>query len=58
MGKKAVVEAQAPQAELATYSRELRSMTHGRAMFEMVFSHYEPTPPNVQEEIIAAACET
>ncbi len=54
-GRKAIVEAQVPQAEMSNYSRELRSMTGGRANFEMVFSHYEPTPPQVQEQLIAAA---
>ncbi len=52
---KAVVEAQAPQGELVRFSRELRAMTSGRASFEMVFSHYEPTPPHIQEQIIASA---
>jgi elongation factor G len=54
-GRKAVIEAQVPQAEMASYSRELRSMTQGRGTFEMAFSHYDPTPPHVQEQIIAAS---
>ncbi len=52
---KAIIEAQVPQAEMATYSRELRSMTQGRGIFELSFSHYEPTPPQIQEQIIASA---
>lgn len=52
---KAIIEAQVPQAEMVTYSRELRSMTQGRGTFQMTFSHFEPTPPQIQEQIIASA---
>ena len=50
-----VVKAQAPLAEILTYSSDLRSMTQGRATFSMEFSHYEEAPKFVQEKIIAAA---
>lgn len=52
---KSIIEAQVPQSEMTTYSRELRSMTQGRGTFQMTFSHFEPTPPMVQEQIIASA---
>ncbi len=42
-----------PQAELAKYATELRSMTQGQGTFEMSFARYEMVPPNVANEIIA-----
>ena len=33
------------------YATELRSMTQGRAVFTMQFSHYEKVPQNVQDEV-------
>jgi elongation factor G len=32
-------------------------MTSGRASYTMEFSHYEPVPKNVADEVIAAAIE-
>jgi len=54
-GKKVVIEALVPLAEVFSYGRDLRSMTQGRGVFEMEFLHYEPTPPNLQEKIIEEA---
>ncbi len=47
------VKALVPQAEVARYSIELRSMTGGRAAFTMRFSHYEEVPTHFAEKIIA-----
>ncbi len=47
------VKALVPQAEVARYSIELRSMTGGRAAFSMRFSHYEEVPTHFAEKIIA-----
>ena len=33
------------------YATELRSLTQGRAVFSMQFSHYSPLPNKLQEEI-------
>ena len=49
------IKAQVPQAELFKYSSELRSMTGGRATFEMDFSHYEQVPQHVAQKVIADA---
>jgi elongation factor G len=49
------IKAQVPQAELFKYASELRSMTGGRASFEMDFSHYEQVPSNVAQKVIAEA---
>src|SRR5690606_34624650 len=37
---KEMIKAQVPLAEMYTYSVDLRSITSGRASFEMEFSHY------------------
>lgn len=49
------IKAQVPQAELFKYASELRSMTGGRASFEMEFSHYEQVPQQVAQKVIAEA---
>ena len=33
-------------------------MTSGRASYTMEFSHYEPVPKNVADDVIAAVIET
>jgi elongation factor G len=38
-------------------SGQLRSMTSGRASYTMEFSHYDPVPRNVAEEVIAAVAK-
>jgi len=48
-----VVTAEVPLATMFGYSTDLRSKTQGRATYTMQFSHYEPTPNAVQEEIVA-----
>ena len=49
-----IIEAQAPLAEVQRYSIDLRSMTQGRGSFTMEFSHYEETPAQVAQKVIAA----
>jgi elongation factor G len=49
------VKALVPQAEVARYSIDLRSMTGGRAAFSMTFSHYEEVPSHLSDKVIAAA---
>jgi len=46
-----VVKSEVPLAAMFGYSTALRSSSQGRATFTMEFSHYEPVPPNVSEEI-------
>jgi elongation factor G len=48
------VKALVPQAEVARYSIDLRSMTGGRAAFSMRFSHYEEVPRHLADKVIAA----
>ncbi|MBX3025358.1 elongation factor G [bacterium] len=48
-----VVTAKVPLKEMFGYATDLRSMTQGRANYTMQFSHYEPVPQMVSEEILA-----
>src|SRR5690606_37937107 len=46
-----VVRALVPLASMFGYTTELRSMTQGRATSSMEFSHYEPLPANLVDEV-------
>lgn len=52
---KAVVTAEAPQAEILKYATDLRSMTQGRGSYTTEFSRYEEVPAALQDKIIADA---
>jgi len=54
-GKKQVIKAQVPLAEMARYTIDLKSMTQGRGKFRMEFSHYEEVPAQNAEKIIEKA---
>lgn len=47
-----VVKAHVPLAEMFSYATQLRSMTQGRALYTMQFSHYEQVPKSIADEII------
>jgi elongation factor G len=47
------VQTKVPLAEMFGYATQLRSMTQGRGIFSMEFSHYEEVPRNVAEAIIS-----
>ncbi len=47
-----VIGATVPLANMFGYATDLRSITQGRANYTMQFSHYEPAPRNVAEEVI------
>lgn len=47
------IKAQAPLAELGNYQSQLKSVTGGLGSYTMEFSHYDPVPPNVQQQIVA-----
>jgi len=49
------ITAQAPLAEMQRYATDLRSITQGRGIHSMSFSHYEEVPSYFAEEIIARA---
>jgi elongation factor G len=48
-----VIKAQVPLSEVSQYTSQLKSVTGGRGSFSMTLSHYEPVPPNVQQQIVA-----
>jgi elongation factor G len=52
-GEAQVIAATVPLAEMFGYSTRLRSMTQGRAVYSMEFSHYEEVPKSRAEEIIS-----
>ena len=52
-GGMAQVKAQAPLSEVMQYQSQLKSVTGGQGSFVMEFSHYEPVPPQVQQQIVS-----
>ena len=51
------VKAEVALSEMFGYIGDLRTMTSGRGQFSMEFSHYNPCPKNVADEVIKAAQE-
>ncbi len=51
-GNAHIIKASVPLASMFGYVNTLRSMTQGRASYSMHFSHYEPVPVNVAQDII------
>ena len=47
------VKAEVPLSELRNYQTELKSVTGGHGFFTMEFSHYEPVPAHIQQQLIA-----
>ncbi|MFC1835168.1 elongation factor G [Thermodesulfobacteriota bacterium] len=56
-GGNQVIKAQVPMAEVLKYASDLTSMTSGRGIFNMEFSHYEEVPASVAEKIIESAAK-
>src|SRR5690606_19397879 len=52
-GNAIAIDSKVPLANMFGYINTLRSMSSGRAQFTMQFSHYEPVPSNISEEIQA-----
>jgi elongation factor G len=51
-GNSHVVNAHVPLSEMFGYATDLRSRTQGRATYTMQFDSYQPTPANIQDEIV------
>lgn len=47
-----VVKAAVPLSEMFGYATVVRSMTQGRALYTMQFSHYEQVPKSISDQII------
>jgi elongation factor G len=56
-GTNIAVVAPVPLSEMFGYIGQLRSMTSGRASYTMEFSHYDPVPRQVAEEVIENAAK-
>jgi len=50
-----VVTALVPLAEIQRYATDLRSMTQGRGMYTVKFSHYDIVPSHLVDSIVEAA---
>jgi elongation factor G len=48
-----VIKAKVPLSEMFGYVTQLRSLSSGRASSTMEFSHYNPAPNNIAEEVLA-----
>jgi elongation factor G len=53
-GQARVITAKVPLSELFGFTTQLRSLTEGRGVPNLEFSHYAVVPRNVQEEIITS----
>ncbi len=53
-GAKQRIRALVPQAEVARYVIDLRSMTGGRGAFTMTFDHYDELPQQLAQKVIDA----
>jgi len=51
-GKNQIINAHVPMAEFLTYAPDLNSMTGGRGIFTMEFSHYDEVPAQISEKIV------
>ncbi|PIQ14625.1 MAG: elongation factor G [Flavobacteriales bacterium CG18_big_fil_WC_8_21_14_2_50_32_9] len=50
-----IVKAKVPLSEMFGYVTSLRTMSSGRATSTMEFSHFEPCPKNIADDVIAKA---
>jgi elongation factor G len=57
-GKRQVIRARVPMAEILSYSPDLTSMTGGRGVFTTEFDHYEEVPAQIVQKIIERAKST
>jgi len=47
-----VIRARVPLAEMFGYATTVRSMTQGRALYTMQFSHYAEVPQSISDSIV------
>jgi len=52
VGSNQEIRAAVPLGEMFGYATDLRSRTHGRANFNMEFSHYEPVPQGIANKLL------
>lgn len=51
-GKYQVIKANVPMSEFLTYAPDLTSMTGGRGVYSMAFSHYDEVPSLLSEKLL------
>jgi elongation factor G len=51
-GNMIVIKVQVPLSEVSSYNSQLKSVTGGQGSYSMELSHYDPTPPNIQQQVI------
>jgi elongation factor G len=51
-GRNQIIKANVPMSEFLTYAPDLRSMTGGRGIYTMEFSHYDEVPAQMTDKII------
>jgi len=51
-GKHQVITANVPMSEFLTYAPDLNSMTGGRGVFTLEFSHYDEVPAQIAQKIV------
>ena len=54
-GNLQVIRAQIPMKEIMSYSTDLHSATGGEGSYSVEFSHYDPMPQRLTDEVIARA---
>jgi elongation factor G len=54
-GRRAIVSAQVPLAEMLTYGTTLTSMTHGQGSFRMEMDHYDFVPNAIADKITSTS---
>ncbi len=47
------IVAHVPMSEMLTYANQLQSITSGRGLYSMEFSHYEETPGHIVSKLVA-----
>jgi elongation factor G len=52
IGSLTLINAKVPQAEMLTYTNDLKSLTQARGSFEMEFSKYEECPQEIAVKVI------
>jgi len=53
-GGRVLIEGLVPLAEVGNYQSKLKSVTGGEGSYTIEFSHYDPVPPKVQQDLVAA----
>ena len=47
-----MINAQVPMSEFLSYAPDLNSITGGRGIFTMEFSHYDEVPAQISQKIV------